>query len=305
MGTTVKAEVNMPYTPSNPYGVHPFIKAVVAGREFNIALWQWPADGAFASLYMCTRDAKSAVEGFHLAAATISADERRSALAKQEDRNAKGVEWLRTLGGVQRRLNNAAEALGQQRRKLSEVAPASPADAVIDCAIAQRLLALTNDAEAMGAVRGSLLSGADPRVTTAVLRLPAFLTGLSEQFVARVASAEIRRRAPREADEMESLGEALEAAQTGLRNAYGHIAKANPELPMGDQQKAMGDDAWEHLLAPERAQRLQNLKRLEEELGPLLHSDAGTDAAAPTEGAKSSWRERLAADLSQSESEPA
>src|SRR5688572_149858 len=105
-----------------------FMQAVANGREFNIALWIWPTDGRFASLYLTAREAKTAVEGFHLTAARIAADERRSALAKEEDRNLKGVEWLRTLGVAQRRLNTIADEIGQQRRKLSEVAPASATD---------------------------------------------------------------------------------------------------------------------------------------------------------------------------------
>lgn len=98
------------------------MQAVANGREFNIALWQ-PSDGQFANLHLFARDAKSAVEGFHLGAAAIVADARRSALAKEQDRNENGVEWLRTLGRVQRRLNTTADEMAQQRRKLSEVAP--------------------------------------------------------------------------------------------------------------------------------------------------------------------------------------
>lgn len=168
---------------------------------------------------------------------------------------------------------------------------------MIDCAIAQRLLALSNDMQAMGTVRSNLMAGADPRVVTAVLRMPTFLTGLSERFVARVAAEEVRRRAPREADQMEQLGEALEETQRALRNAYTHINLAVPNLPMGDQQQAMGDGAWQHLLSPERAKRLENLQRLEQEMAEMAppSATADGDASAAKSGPAVTWRERLAA----------
>ena len=124
--------------------------------------------------------------------------------------------------------------------------------------------------------------------------MPTFLTGLSERFVARVSTEEIRRRAPGEANQMEQLGEALEETQRALLNGYTHIHTSVPNLPIGDQQQAMGDGAWQHLLSPERVKRLeileQGLKQLEQESQPAASEDDGK-----TVPKKMHWRERLAA----------
>lgn len=214
-------------------------------RHHLLAIWRYPRTNDFSPYWEAANGARGAVQDFFIRKGNILANERITDAAKMEDLKEAAVIAIREIGQQQRKLNEAAIALKDERMELAKVDPAAPADAIVDIDIARHLRELVGDAREK--FIGHMVAGAEPRAVDAVIRLPAFLTGLTDQMVAVIQSAAIERNHPDKVMRLESLEQAAQTAQSVLKQC-GEALEAVAGLQLGELLAAYGDGAWEHFV---------------------------------------------------------
>jgi len=205
-----------------PSNSDPMVRVEVRGKSRGLALWPYgqPTEGALRELHYTVMRGASVVRSYDSTRAQIEQDPRLSDVAKREDVRKAALAQLSALTTTHKNLRNEAEAINERRRTLLEVKPYAPNDyatVAIDLAMAAHLRTL----DEAGRVRAM---GTDPRVADAVARLPPTLTGISEGAKQRLLADAALAKNPVEAQELETLSEALRYAHEGLANAARTIA---------------------------------------------------------------------------------
>lgn len=241
------------------------IQAVVDGKEHLLAVW--PDDliaGDTAPIRTIVTNAARILEDFGRVAERIRGDERLSATAQVEDQRAAATERLKQMATQQKALNEAAQKLSDRRNALLAVEPYRDGDhaaVAIDLALAEQLRGA--DAAYLSSV---LVLGTNPRLLQAIVRLPAELTGLSED----IKRAAIRNAAfhdkPVEASAVDNLGDAIEHAQAGLTRAFRVLATLGG-VDFAEQHALVGGDLAQLGGDPERVARRAELQTSIEALG--------------------------------------
>jgi len=193
------------------------IKAIVAGKDRIIAVWEWQQAG---DLYTITKNAAREIEHTNLRLDRIINNSRLSAEAKRDDRKDAGLDSLKTLAKSAARLEGLRVEHQARTNRLAAVAPYSDGDAataLIDLEIARHLAAMKDESARVI----MLVTGEQPRLTEAVLRLPPMLSGLSDAEHRRISAAAIERANPTEsrlvADEAEQLNTASKAVTKAFK----------------------------------------------------------------------------------------
>lgn len=220
-----------------------------AGGEKYLATWKWPRDGDFSALWHAANSAVNESSAYFLARESINSDVDLSDSGKKSRLEAVAKNRLAEIGRAQKSLNQATEDIATQGRALAAVRPygAGPeaaAMAVLDAEIARALRELPT--EQRDKIARGLLSGQDPRVTEAVLRLPSFVTGISENMRVHIEAAAIRREHPEAVKKQEQLSDAARGAQAVLRGAAAQLLD-HSGLDLQAQLAALGGD-WRGIL---------------------------------------------------------
>jgi len=192
------------------------ISTIVNGKDRILAVWQGDQSS---ELYNIAKLAGREVENTGLRLNRIAGDARLSSEAKRDDRKEAGVESLRSLAKFSTRL----EALrGDYQERLNRLAAVTPyrdgdtATPLIDMEIARKLGAM----EDASARRLLLLTGEQPRLTEAVLRLPPFLSGLTDAEHRRISTASLERSNPEGLSMITQEGEDLDSATKAVLKAF-------------------------------------------------------------------------------------
>lgn len=192
------------------------ISTIVNGKDRILAVWQGDQSS---ELYNIAKLAGREVENTGLRLNRIAGDTRLSSEAKRDDRKEAGVDSLRSLAKFSTRL----EALrGDYQERLNRLAAVTPyrdgdtATPLIDMEIARKLGAM-DDASAR---RLLLLTGEQPRLTEAVLRLPPFLSGLTDAEHRRISTASLERSNPEGLSMIKQEGEDLDSATKAVLKAF-------------------------------------------------------------------------------------
>lgn len=212
------------------------ITAVIEGKQRIIAVWPHERAGEFADVYAIASGAAQRVEHLALTINRIVNDDRLSPMAKEEDRKAAGVEPLRVLASLAQRLEEIKKEHHKQAAQLAAVEPYRNGDTatpLIDLEIA-RFLREQDDARRVPL----LLLGEAPRMTEAAIRLPAQLSGLSNEAHNRITKAAIERARPAEAAHMAERGEAIEHAAEAIATAFKIISKATGAKAVNEEAEA-------------------------------------------------------------------
>lgn len=192
------------------------ISAIVSGKDRILAVWEGLQSG---EPYTITKGAAREVEAVNLRLGRIISDTRLSAEAKRDDRKEAGLDSLKTLAKSAKRLEELRAQHQERANRLAAIAPYRDGDAatpLIDMEIARKL-----DAMKDGAARVVMLvTGEQPRLTDAVLRLPAFLSGLSDAEHRRIAAAAIERANPEQSRLIAQEAEDLNAAGNAVQKAF-------------------------------------------------------------------------------------
>ncbi len=210
-----------------------------------LAHWRHDRAGDFNALWEAANGARGTLRGFVTKRGNISTDTRLSDVAKQDDVRKAAVNALTELGGRQRALSTAIEATNSRRMALAKVKDPTPADAVYDVEVGRYLRSLQGDAR-QAFVR-DLMTGAEPRAVEAVLRQPAFLTGLTPQMLGIIRSAAVERAHPEEAEKLKALDEAAQTAQRVLQKVAQTIS-SEVKLEPDELMAAYGDGSWQHFM---------------------------------------------------------
>jgi hypothetical protein len=152
------------------------IKAIHNGSDRIMAVWEGSQSG---ELYSIAKEAARAVEYTGLAINRIVNDKRLSPEAKREDRKVAGLDSLKNLAKFAARIEILRKQIAIRANALAAVPPYRDGDAatpLIDMEIARKLGQMTDESARVV----MLMTGEQPRLTEAVLRLPAFLSGLSD-----------------------------------------------------------------------------------------------------------------------------
>ena len=192
------------------------ISTIVNGKDRILAVWQGDQSS---ELYNIAKLAGREVENTGLRLNRIAGDARLSSEAKRDDRKEAGVESLRSLAKFSTRL----EALrGDYQERLNRLAAVTPyrdgdtATPLIDMEIARKL-GVMDDTSAR---RLLLLTGEQPRLTEAVLRLPPFLSGLTDAEHRRISTASLERSNPEGLSMITQEGEDLDSATKAVLKAF-------------------------------------------------------------------------------------
>jgi hypothetical protein len=211
-------------------------------KFYYLAAWRHPRTDSFALLWKAAVNARTAVANLLDRLDTIRANDRLSDRARADDEKAAAREALAELGTQQRMLNGQAERIGAERRKLAVVPQADAAQAVVDVALAAHFRSLSAaEREQMNA---ALVSGAEPRMVDAVLRLPATLFGLSQELRAVVESNAVARAKPEAVGELKQLGEAINTAQQVLNRCVSVVLE-HSALTLEERMVGLGSGAWQ------------------------------------------------------------
>ncbi|CAM4164011.1 hypothetical protein [Kerstersia similis] len=209
------------------------IRAAYQGNEKLLAVWKTAPQGP---LYDLTKSAVQQVESVWIRQGMIEADERRSALAKREDKTAVSREALPTLANLRQKLANEQKKLDARAGKLSPVEQYREGDHAtvqIDLEMARLLRGMPPSERS-----AALSQAGDLRLRDAVLRLPGQLTGISVEKRAQLEQQAIEQRYPQEAAEIAetriAMGDAIEAVQRAW-------AAVGASVPLADRIEAAGD----------------------------------------------------------------
>lgn len=224
------------------------ISAIVAGKDRILAIWEGLREG---ELYNIAKGAAREVEQTSLLLDRLINNPRLSAEAKRDDRKEVGLDSLRALAKSAARLEALRTQHKERANRLAAVTPYRDGDAatpLIDMEIARKLDAMKDEA-----ARAILLvTGEQPRLTDAVLRLPAFLSGLSDAEHRRISAAAIERANPEQsrliAQEADDLNTAVNAVSKAFRLI---VQQTGAELVA--QVAAAGEHATSLVRAPSEA----------------------------------------------------
>lgn len=212
------------------------------GKFVFLAAWRSPRADKFAPLWNAAVNARTSVANLLDRLDTIRANERLSDSARADDEKQAARAALAELGNQQRVLNAQAEQIGTERRKLAQVPQADAAQAVVDVALAQHFRSLpASEREQMAA---ALVSGAEPRMVDAVLRLPATLFGLSQELRAVIESNAVARARPDAVGELKQLGEAINTLQMLLNRCVALVLE-HSALTLEERMVGLGAGAWQ------------------------------------------------------------
>lgn len=211
--------------------------------------WRWPRDADFAPLWLAANGVVNEASAFFMSRETINGDPELSDNGKKSRLENLAKERIGQIGKMQKRLNQAAEDIAAAGRNLAAVkpygnGPEGATTAVLDAEIARALRELPTDER--DKIAKGLMSGQDQRVIDAVLRLPGFVTGVSENMRGLIEAAAIRREHPEAVMKQEALTEAAQGAQTVIRGAAGLLLE-HSGLDLQAQMRALGGE-WRGIL---------------------------------------------------------
>lgn len=198
------------------------IKAIHNGSDRIMAVWEGQQSG---ELYSIAKEAARAVEHTGLVINRIVNDKRLSPEAKREDRKSAGLDSLKDLAKFAARIEILRKQGVVRANALAAVAPYRDGDAatpLIDMEIARKLGQMTDESARVL----MLLTGEQPRLVEAVLRLPAFLSGLSDAEYRRVSASAIERANPTESRLIAQEADDLNSAHTAVVKAFKLIVEA-------------------------------------------------------------------------------
>ncbi len=211
-------------------------------RFFFLASWRFPRGDKFAALWNAAINARASVANFLDRLNSVRANARLSDAARADDEKDAARKALAELGDQQRALNRELERLDTERLKLASVAPADAAQAVIDVALAQHFRGLTGHERDQ--LAASMVSGAEPRMVDAVLRLPAVLFGITPELRAVIESNAIEARAPEAVRDLQMRGEAARTTQMVLSRCVALVVE-HSALSLEDRMVGLGAEAWQ------------------------------------------------------------
>lgn len=224
------------------------ITAIVNGQDRILAIWEGQQSG---ELYGIAKSAARELEGVGLRLNRIINDTRLSAEAKRDDRKTAGLDSLKTLAKSAARLEVLRAQHQERSRNLAAVSPYRDGDAatpLVDMEIARKLDQMKDEAARVV----MLVTGEQPRLTEAVLRLPAFLSGLSDAEHNRISAAAIERAHPEQSRLIAQEANDLNAATGAVRKAFKLIVEqTGAELVA--QVAAAGEHAAELVNIPSEA----------------------------------------------------
>lgn len=216
------------------------ISTIVKGKDRILAIWQGDQN---TELYSIAKHSGREVENAGLRLNRILGDARLSDKAKREDSKVAGIESLRNLAKFSTRLETLRTDYQVRLNRLASIAPYRDGDAatpLIDMEIARKLSAM----EDASARRLLLLTGEQPRMTEAVLRLPPFLSGLSDAEHRRIINSSLERSNPEGLALITQEGEDLEAATKAVSKAFRLVVDITGAELLA-QIEAAGDQAEE------------------------------------------------------------
>lgn len=216
------------------------IKSIAGGKDHILALWEGTTDS---ELYSIAKAAGRELENTALRINRIVNDDRRSEIAKRDDRKEAGLDSLNALSKMIGQLQVAQNKHLARANNLSAVASYRDGDTstvAIDLEIGRRLSQMPNEQQRMI----MLVSGENPRIVDAVLRLPAFLSGLSDAEYRRVYTAAINRKNPEEFDSIQQEADDIEVATGAVKKAFKVIVEQTG-ADLVAQVKATGGHAEE------------------------------------------------------------
>lgn len=192
------------------------IKAITNGHDRIIAVWEGKNSG---ELYTIAKDSARAIENTGLIVNRIMNDQRLTAEAKKEDREKSGHEPLKGLAKFAARLDVLRTAQIDRANNLAAVEQYEKGDAatpLVDLEICRKLSTMDNESARVML----LITGEQPRLTKAVMRLPAFLSGLSDAEHRRITSAAIERAHPEASLQMAQEVDDLNTATSAVSKAF-------------------------------------------------------------------------------------
>ncbi|MGY3038531.1 hypothetical protein ACVWWQ_000118 [Rhodanobacter sp. TND4EL1] len=182
------------------------IKANLRGKSHAIAMWPFEnATGPLKEVQANVQRSARLVESYGQALERIENDPRLSNEAKHEDRQKLATQQLGALDVAGTILNGLKDDAQERRQTLSAVAPYPAGDystVAIDLALAAHLRSMSDEA------RGRAVAS-DPRAIDAIVRLPASLTGLTDQQKSRISTQAIVSKNPLEAQQLSDMDQAL------------------------------------------------------------------------------------------------
>ncbi|MFY1030857.1 hypothetical protein [Pseudomonas asiatica] len=214
------------------------ITAIVNGRDRILAIWQGSQSS---ELYGIAKASGREVENTALRLGRITDDARLSSAAKRDDRKTAGLDSLRSLAKFSSRLETLRTDFQQRLNRLSAVTPYRDGDTatpLIDMEIARKLSAMDDPS----ARRLLLITGEQPRLTEAAMRLPPFLSGLTDAEHRRITNASLERTNPDGLALITQEGEDLDAATKAVGKAFRLIVEATG-ADLVTQIEAAGDRA--------------------------------------------------------------
>lgn len=225
------------------------ITSALNGNVKRLTFWRAERhDGRTGELYKLVQGAKSVLEGHWQAAGMIEADARRSESAKADDTAADARDRLRALGKLVRDFTRQHQEAEQEAAALLAIPEYGPNDApqvLIDLALAERMRGM--DAAALAP---KLLTGTDPAMLRAAVRLPTALTGLSESLRARAMREAVYRDQPARAQEVEDVQTALVDTRRALQVAWRELVAAG-RIDLAEQVEVAGSAEAAQALRPD------------------------------------------------------
>lgn len=192
------------------------IKAITDGQDRIIAIWEGENSG---ELYTIAKDSARAIENTGLLVGRIINDQRLNAETKQSDRKTCGLDALKGLAKAAARLDVLRNDQVVRANTLAAVGQYENGDAatpLVDLEICRKLSTL--DDESARVIL--LITGEQPRLTQAAIRLPAFLSGLSDAEHRRITAAAIERANPEASRQIAQEVEDLNAATGAVSKAF-------------------------------------------------------------------------------------
>lgn len=229
------------------------ISAIVNGKDRILAIWEGPQEG---ELYGIAKSTAREIEGTFLRLNRIINDTRLSPEAKRDDRKEAGLDSLKNLTKSAARLEALRVQHQERVNRLAAVAPYRDGDAatpLIDMEIARKLDAMKDETARVIL----LVTGEQPRLTDAVLRLPPFLSGLSEAEHNRIAAAAIERANPEQSRLIAQEADDLNSTSKAIAKAFRLIVEQTGAT-LDAQVAAAGEHAGQLVnIAPEAIQSIQ------------------------------------------------
>lgn len=217
--------------------------------EKHLGVWRWKRDDDFAPLWSAANDAARVAGGFFADRETYDNDEHLSVFGKAEKVRESAKSALRDFGAAQKRLTSALAKIAATRQQLAAVRPIPAgvegvAERLLDIELARALREMpANDRQD---VARRLLSGEEQRVIEAVLRVPAIVSGLSENMRGLIEHAAIQREHPEQVMRAEAMKEAASMAQRIVTKSA-RLVLEHAGLDLGDQLKALGGE-WRGII---------------------------------------------------------